>query len=136
MKPKVKKVKLTARKKSQLRIRKRISGSDEKPRVSVYTSSKYTYAQVISDDTGKTLLSASTRDADVKGKISSVNKELMHNDAKSTKSCAAAVALGMVVAEKIKAKGIAKVVFDRNGFKYHGRVKALAEGIRAGGMNI
>lgn len=137
MKPKVKKVRFTPRERTKLKIRKRLVGSNDKPRICVYKSSKYTYAQVISDDTGKTMLTVSTREPAVKDRLASVDREGLHkSESTSAKSCVSAKALGMILAEQMKQKGIAQAVFDRNGFKYHGRIRAVAEGVRAGGMTI
>ena len=96
----------------------------------------YTYAQIICDNEGKTLVSASTRDKDVMAGVPSVESDVIINDSKSTKSIRAAYSLGLVLAKKAQDKNITKVVFDRNGYVYTGRVKALAEGLRAGGMQI
>jgi len=100
-------------------IRKDIFGSAEKPRLSVYRSSKHIYAQLINDFEGKTLASAST----VQAKIAGGNVE-------------AAKTVGTKIAEQAKAAGIQAVAFDRNGFKYHGRVKALADAAREGGLKF
>jgi large subunit ribosomal protein L18 len=110
------------RAKRKKRIRKKVEGSAERPRLSVYRSSKHIYAQVVDDLTGKTLASASSLDKEQKG-------------AEGTK-VDAAKAVGTRLAEVCKGKGIDKVVFDRNGFIYHGRVKAVAEGAREGGLNF
>lgn len=103
------------------RVRKNIHGTAEKPRLSVYRSNKEIYAQVIDDNKGTTLVSTSSRD---KG----VTKE-------GTKS-EVSVQVGKKIAELAKAKGIETVVFDRNGFLYHGRIKALADGAREGGLKF
>ena len=103
------------------RVRGKISGSAELPRLSVYRSNKEIYAQLIDDKDGKTLASASSREKGV--------------DAKGTKIEVSA-AVGQAIAAKAKAAGIEKVVFDRNGFVYHGRVKALADGAREGGLQF
>jgi len=100
-------------------IRKRISGSSERPRLSVYRSNKGIYAQIIDDVTGKTLVSAS-----------SLEKDFATTGNKSDQS----TAVGKIVAQKAVAAGIKQVVFDRNGYLYHGRVKSLAEGAREGGL--
>jgi len=136
MKAGVKKVKRSQREKTKLRIRKRITGSDVKPRISVFKSDKYTYAQVISDESGKTILSVSTREKDVLDQLPSIKLEGVPNDSKSAKGSLAAAAAGKVLGDKIKAAGIEKVVFDRNGYRYHGRVKALADGVRLAGLNF
>ncbi|SDQ33346.1 large subunit ribosomal protein L18 [Chryseobacterium soldanellicola] len=103
------------------RVRGKISGSSELPRLSVYKSNKEIYAQLIDDKDGKTLVSASSRDKGV--------------DAKGTKSEVSA-AVGKAIAAKAVAAGIQAIVFDRNGFVYHGRVKALADGAREGGLKF
>jgi len=103
------------------RVRGKISGSAELPRLSVYKSNKEIYAQLIDDKDGKTLAQASSREKGV--------------DAKGTKVEISA-AVGKAIASKAKAAGIEKVVFDRNGFVYHGRVKALADGAREGGLQF
>ena len=103
------------------RVRGKISGSSSAPRLSVYKSNKEIYAQLIDDKEGKTLASASSREKGV--------------DAKGTKT-EVATAVGKKIAEKAKAAGFEKVVFDRNGFVYHGRVKALADGARDGGLKF
>lgn len=111
--------KLSRRDRIKRGIRKRLSGSSERPRLSVYRSNKGIYAQVIDDVTGKTLVSAS-----------SISKEFATTGSKSDQS----VAVGKMIAEKAVAAGIKQVVFDRNGYLYHGRVKSLAEGAREGGL--
>jgi len=103
-------------------IRKRLSGSSVRPRLSVYRSNKGIYAQIIDDVSGKTLVSAS-----------SLSKDF--NAEKGTK-VDQSVAVGKLVAEKAIAAGIKDVVFDRNGYLYHGRVKSLADGAREGGLNF
>jgi large subunit ribosomal protein L18 len=104
------------------RIRKVISGTSSSPRLSVYRSNADIYVQIIDDSTGKTLLSASSRDKDL-------------SSSKGTKSEISKL-VGKRVAEKAKEKGIEAVVFDRGGYLYHGRVKALAEGAREGGLKF
>ena len=111
--------KLSRRDRIKKGIRKRLSGSSERPRLSVYRSNKGIYAQIIDDVTGKTLVSAS-----------SLSKEFSTTGNKVDQS----VAVGKMVAEKAVAAGIKQVVFDRNGYLYHGRVKSLAEGAREGGL--
>ena len=101
-------------------IRKGVFGSAEKPRLSVYRSAKHIYAQLINDFEGKTLASAST----VQGKASNGG------------NVDAAKEVGTKIAEQAKAAGIESVAFDRNGFKYHGRVKALADAAREGGLKF
>ncbi len=111
--------KLSRRDRIKKGIRKTISGSTERPRLSVFRSNKGIYAQVIDDLSGKTLVSAS-----------SLSKEFSSEGSKSDQS----VAVGKLVAEKAIAAGIKQVVFDRNGYLYHGRIKSLAEGARQGGL--
>jgi len=123
---KPKKVKRSDRERRKLRLRKRIRGTEEKPRLCVYRSSKHTYCQLISDATGKTIVSASSRDKEVAEQL---------ND-KSTKSVDAAKLVGVLAAKRIASKDIKNIVFDRNGFIYHGRVKALADGVREGGLQF
>ena len=113
--------KLSRRDRIKKGIRKRLSGSSERPRLSVYRSNKGIYAQVIDDVTGKTIASAS-----------SLSKDFAAKGTKSEQS----VAVGKAVAAKAVAAGIKDVVFDRNGYLYHGRVKSLAEGAREGGLNF
>lgn len=103
-------------------IRKRIQGTHERPRMCVYKSLNHMYVQVIDDLDGKTLASASTRDKDL--------------GADKTGNSAAAAAVGASLAKKAKAAGITKVVFDRGGFRFHGRVKALADAARKGGLEF
>ncbi|EKB57025.1 50S ribosomal protein L18 [Bergeyella zoohelcum] len=101
------------------RVRGKISGSAELPRLSVYKSNKEIYAQLIDDKAGKTLASASSRALNAKGTKVEISTEV-----------------GKAIAEKAKAAGIESIVFDRNGFVYHGRVKALADGAREGGLKF
>ncbi len=105
-------------------IRKRVRGVSERPRLSVYRSSKHMYAQIIDDSIGTTIVTASTLSQEVKDKIKGIKKK------------EAAEVVGEVVAKRAIEKGVKKVVFDRNGFMYHGRVKALAEGARKGGLEF
>lgn len=106
------------RKKRHHRIRGRVRGSAERPRLFVFRSSKHIYAQLIDDGQGRVLVSASDLGSKTKGKME------------------AAQTVGRSVAEKAKSAGIEKVVFDRGGYKYHGRVKAVAEGARSGGLKF
>ena len=111
----------TGRARRKLRIRKKFEGTVERPRLSVFRSTKHIYAQVIDDRAGTTLATAS-----------SLQKGLSVDGGKTD----TAKAVGAALAQACKAKGIEKVVFDRNGFLFHGRVKALAEGAREGGLNF
>jgi large subunit ribosomal protein L18 len=106
------------------RIRKRIFGTAERPRLSVFKSGKHTYAQVIDDSSGKTLASAST----VSKTLKAATKELKPIDA--------AKEVGHAIADACKAKNITQVAFDRNGYQYHGRVKTLAEAAREKGLSF
>lgn len=106
-----------------VRVRAKVKGTSVRPRIAIFKSNRFTYAQVIDDTTGKTLIAVS----DYAGKKAKVAK-----GAKSEK----AVTTGKNLAEAMKKKGITTAVFDRGGFKYHGRVKALADGLRGGGINI
>jgi len=112
--------KIEKRKRRTKKVRKRILRTSNLPRLSVFRSSKYIYAQIIDDRQGKTLVSAT-------------EKEL--TDKQGTKTDRAE-RLGLILANKAKVLGIKKVVFDRNGYLYHGRVKALAQGARKGGLNF
>jgi large subunit ribosomal protein L18 len=112
--------KTISRRKKKVRIRKTVKGSEERPRLSVFRSSKHMYAQIVDDKTGKTLMSISTL------KVSA--------DGKSGKEAAKLV--GSEIAKQALAKNIKQVVFDRNGFLYHGRIQALAEGAREAGLNF
>lgn len=112
------------RAKKHHRIRKNVIGTPERPRLNVYRSLNHIYAQVIDDVAGQTLVSASTLDAGVKGSISTGG------------NIEAAKAVGSAVAAKAKDKGITKVVFDRGGIVYHGRVKALADAAREAGLEF
>jgi len=109
----------------QARVRKRVRGTDQRPRLTVFRSLKHIYAQVISDESGRTLAAASTKSAEVREKLGakSGNKE-------------AAREVGQLVARKAREAGIESVVFDRNGFLYHGRVRTLAEAAREGGLQF
>ena len=112
-------IKASRRERIKKGIRKHLAGSAERPRLSVFRSNKGIYAQIIDDTTGKTLASASS---------------LAKDFAASGNKVEQSKAVGKAVAEKAIAAGITKVVFDRNGYLYHGRVKSLAEGAREGGL--
>ena len=130
-----KKVASTSRERRKLRIRKKLSGTVERPRLSIFRSSKHTYAQVIADDSRATIASASTLDKEVQAEVAKLSKEAKDSKA-STKSVLAARAVGIVLAGRSKEKKVSKVVFDRNGFLYTGRIKALADGARDGGLEF
>ena len=112
-----------ARKRGKLHIRKTIRGTADCPRLSVFRSNKHIYAQIIDDDAGTTLASASTASAEYEADGANSNK-------------AAAAKVGVLIAERAKAAGIESVAFDRNGFLYHGRVAALADAARDGGLKF
>ena len=118
-------IKISGREKRHNRIRKKIKGTIERPRLSIRRSASHLYAQVIDDTKGKTLVSFSTLSVDLKDKIK--------KDAGNVKG---AVILGSAIAERCKKEGITKVVFDRAGYLYHGRVKAVAEAARKGGLSF
>lgn len=105
------------------RVRKKIHGTAERPRLAVYRSNKHLVVQVIDDDAGRTLAAASTAEADQRA-------------AGSGATVAAATRLGQLVAERTKAAGVGKVVFDRGGFRYHGRIAALASAARDAGLEF
>ena len=115
---------LTGRQRRKFRIRSKISGKTERPRLSVFRSGRHVYAQVVNDVDGKTLAAASTLSRDLKGTLSEDRK------------IDAAKKVGALIAKICLEKKIAKVVFDRNGYLYHGRVKALAEAAREAGLKF
>ena len=115
------------RRRIQVRQRKRISGSSERPRLSVFRSVTHIYAQVIDDLSGKTLASASTVEPAIKGTF---EKGVTGGNLKG------AEAIGKVIAERLKERGITKVVFDRGGNLYHGRIRAVADAARANGLEF
>ncbi|MGI6036809.1 MAG: 50S ribosomal protein L18 [Limnochordia bacterium] len=114
----------TARIRRHIRVRQKISGTPEKPRLAVFRSLKHIYAQVIDDLNGQTLVSASTLEPQLRGEVAELpGKE-------------AAKVVGKAIAERALEKGIKTVVFDRGGYIYHGRVAALADGAREGGLEF
>ena len=113
-----------ARRRRHIRVRERLSGTPDKPRLAVFRSLNHIYAQIIDDTAGHTLASATDLEAGVRTK----------RDGKKKREVAELV--GEVLAKKAKEKGIASVVFDRGGFRYHGRVKAFADGARKGGLTF
>jgi large subunit ribosomal protein L18 len=115
--------KLERRRIRRWRIRRRVQGVVERPRLSVYRSAVHIYAQIIDDASGVTLAAASSRD-DLQGRVDGNGKTAVSS------------AVGKLLAERAKTKGIAKVAFDRGGYLYHGRVKALADGARSGGLDF
>ncbi|SFQ16175.1 large subunit ribosomal protein L18 [Butyrivibrio proteoclasticus] len=112
------------RAKKHMRIRNRFSGTAERPRLAVFRSNNHVYAQVIDDVAGKTIVSASTLEKDIKAEL------------KNTDDIDAASKVGSVVAQRAMEKGIKAVVFDRGGYVYHGKVKALADAAREAGLEF
>ena len=113
-----------ARKARHFRVRKKVAGTAESPRMNVFRSVKHIYAQVIDDRSGKTLVAASSIDKELKGKISTGG------------NIEAAKTVGSLVAKRALDQGVKKIVFDRGGYIYHGRIKALAEAAREGGLEF
>lgn len=112
------------RKRRQYRVRKRLSGTPERPRLSIKRTHKHVYCQLIDDVAGTTLVSASTRDKELRGEVKSGgNKD-------------GAAAVGKAVAEKAVAAGVKSICFDRGSYRYHGRVAALADAVREGGISF
>lgn len=116
--------KLAARLKRRQRIRRKISGSEARPRLSVFRSTRHIYAQIIDDGQGQTLVAASTLSGELKDKLAGLKKS------------EAAKEVGRLLAAKAREKGISRVVFDRGGFIYHGRVKAVADSCRENGLEF
>jgi large subunit ribosomal protein L18 len=117
---------LTPRERRHRRVRAKVAGTPQRPRLNVFRSSVHIYAQVIDDERGHTLVAAGSHEADLKARNAS---EHMTKTEKAT-------AVGQLVAERAKAAGISQVVFDRGGFLYHGRIKALADAAREGGLEF
>ena len=117
------------RKIRHLRVRKKISGTSDSPRLSIFRSNKFIYAQIINDDENKTLVSCSSMDNEV------LKDKTENKSGLSTKNFDA-YKVGLVISNKCKKSGIKKVVFDRGGYRYHGRVKALADGARENGLEF
>ncbi len=114
----------TSRKQRHLRVRTKISGTKARPRLTVFRSLHHLYAQLIDDGVGRTLVAASTTDAELQKAL------------KSSTSAQAAEAVGKSIAERARKQGIESVVFDRSGFPYHGRIKVLADAARAAGLKF
>ena len=119
-----KKSRSLARERRHVRVRKHVHGTADRPRLNVFKSLSGIYAQIIDDHEGNTLVSASTVDKDLREQV------------KGMKETEQAKAIGKAVAERAKSKGISTIVFDRGGFRYVGRVKALADGAREGGLQF
>jgi large subunit ribosomal protein L18 len=118
------KTRFAARIRRHIRVRKKIAGTPERPRLNIFRSLSEIYVQVIDDQAGRTIASASSIDVELRKKMKGLNKT---DQAKL---------VGQAVAERAKSKGINSVVFDRSGYRYIGRVKALAEGAREGGLQF
>ena len=112
---------LDARRRRHVRVRKAVIGSSARPRLAVFRSNRYLYAQVIDDQTGRTLAAASSQEAALRSKSLTVET---------------ATEIGKLVAERAKEAGVGSVVFDRGGYTYHGRIKALADAARASGLEF
>lgn len=112
------------RKKRHMRIRTKLSGTPDKPRLNIFRSLKHIYAQVIDDYSGKTVVHVSSLDPEIRKKV------------KVTGNAEAARLVGELLAKRAQEKGIQKVVFDRGGYRYHGRIKALADGAKEGGLEF
>ncbi len=115
--------KVLARKRRQMRVRKKVRGTERRPRLCVFRSNQHIYAQVISDESGRTLVAASTLMPALRAQLRSPNRE-------------AAREVGRMIAKLCQERGIHEVVFDRNGYLYHGRVEALATGAREAGLKF
>jgi len=120
-------MRIVGRERRKMRIRQKISGTSEMPRLSVFRSAKHIYAQVVDDVAGKTVAHASTLSKDVRAEAASQAR---------AKKLDAAKKVGEAIAKALLAKGISKVVFDRNGYLYHGRVRALADAARKAGLKF
>ena len=117
-------MRIVGRERRKLRIRQKINGTSEKPRLSVFRSAKHIYAQVVDDVAGTTVAHSSTLSRDVRGDVTEASK------------LDAAKRVGQAIAKALLAKGIDRVVFDRNGYLYHGRVRALADAAREAGLKF
>jgi large subunit ribosomal protein L18 len=113
-----------ARERRRDRVRRRVRGTDERPRLSVFRSDRHIYVQLVSDESRKTILAVSTLTAELRAQLG------------KTADVGAAKQVGLLAARRCQEKGITRVVFDRNGFLYHGRVRAVAEGAREGGLQF
>lgn len=110
--------------KRKIGVRKRVEGDADRPRMTIFRSARHIYAQIINDATGTTIVQASSLDKSIRDAL------------KGKKKADAAKEIGKAVAARAKEKGIAKVVFDRNGYRYHGRIAAIADGAREGGLEL
>ncbi len=119
-----KKTRQSMRKRRHMRVRKKLAGTPERPRLNVFRSLTQIYAQVIDDTAGRTLVAASTLDPELRAKLKGLTKAEQ------------AKLVGQLIAERAKKQGITRVVFDRGGYRYHGRVRALAEAARQAGLEF
>lgn len=115
---------IESRRRVRVRIREKVKGSAERPRLAIFKSGKHIYAQVIDDRKGATVAAASSLEKDMRGSL------------KTGANVDAAKAVGKLVAQRAVEKGVKEVVFDRGGYRYHGRIKALADAAREGGLNF
>jgi len=122
-------IKLSKRKIRHVRVRKKISGTADYPRLSVFRSNKFIYAQIIDDESNKTIVACSSKDKEV-------SSDKTENKSGLSQKIFEAYKVGLNISSKCKKSGITKVVFDRGGYKYHGRVKALADGARENGLEF
>ncbi len=116
---------LSTRQRRHLRVRAKVSGTAERPRLNVFRSNVHIYAQLIDDVTGRTLAAASTLEPEVRQRLPEEHPKVQE-----------ALLVGQIIGERSRAQGITQVVFDRGGYKYHGRVKAVAEGARGAGLEF
>ncbi|HEU4793051.1 MAG TPA: 50S ribosomal protein L18 [Nitrolancea sp.] len=116
---------LSTRQRRHLRVRAKVSGTAERPRLNVFRSNVHIYAQMIDDVTGRTLAAASTLEPEVRQRLPEEHPKVQE-----------ALLVGQIIGERSRAQGITQVVFDRGGYKYHGRVKAVAEGARGAGLEF
>jgi large subunit ribosomal protein L18 len=119
------KARLEGRKRRHMRIRRKVAGTAERPRLTVFRSLNHIYVQLVDDLSGRTVLSVSSRDGDAQADVKAAKGKV-----------GGAKAVGKLVAQKAKEKGIQRVCFDRGGYLYHGRVKAVADGAREGGLHF
>ena len=113
------------RERRHLRLRRKMEGTSERPRLTIYRSLTQIYAQIVDDTTGKTLVAVSSLTKDLKPRVKSAKSKIERSKL-----------VGLAIAERAKAAGVTQVCFDRAGFRYHGRVKAVAEGAREGGLSF
>ncbi len=129
-----------ARARRRVAIRKNLFGTSERPRMSVFRSLNHIYAQIVDDEQGKTLVAMSTVTKELREELAAIKEDPAGDDKKKSKRLGRKVKqsyqVGLKLGEKAKAAGITKIAFDRGGYKYHGRVKALADGARKAGLEF